>query len=78
MDRHRPAVVVWSSHYETMYFITNIIIISVQLVKFYFLLYDAFNTGLDLAECNAHVVARIKAIASLGFDDRQCRKCLLA
>ena len=31
----------------------------------------------DLAERNAHIVVRIKAIVSLGFDDHQRRKCLL-
>ena len=33
--------------------------------------------ALDLAGRNAHIVVRIKAIANLGFDDRQRRKCFL-
>jgi len=75
----RQAVVVWSTHYETMYFITNINIISVRLVKLKLLPRDDFNAGLHLAERNAYVEAGIKAIASLGFDGcQQCRKSLPA
>jgi len=63
----RQAVVVWSTHNETMYCITSISIISKWFVDFKFLTHDVFKARLDLAECNAHAVARIKAIASLGL-----------
>jgi len=36
-----------------------------RLVKLNFLPHDVFNAGFDLAECMAHVVTRIKVIASL-------------
>jgi len=47
-------------------------IVSVRFVKLEFVRHDIFNAGLDLAECNTHVAARIKTLASLGFDERQC------
>ena len=50
---------------------------SVRFMKLKFLLHNTFNARLYFAECTAHVVTKIEAIAILGFNDRKCRKSLL-
>ena len=64
-------------YYEAMIYYKQIIN-SVRLTKMKFLLHDNFNALLNLTECNAHVVTRIEANASLGLNDCQDRKFLLA
>jgi len=45
-----------------------------ELLLFHYI----FNARLYFTERNAHIVTRIEAIASLGFNYRQCPKSLLA